>query len=67
MDGGAGVVVTRVNPTSPGVVKTIRRRGARFTCSYEKGRRALEEAVRWLQEGSNSSNLYWPRLPQIQV
>ena len=32
---GAAVVVTRENPTSPKVVKTIRRRGASFTCSYE--------------------------------
>ena len=33
LDGGAGVVVTRGNPTLPKVVKTIRRRGSRFTCS----------------------------------
>ena len=50
-------MVTRGNPTSPKVVKTIRRRGARFTCSYEKEKRALEEAVHWLQTGvpQNSS------------
>ena len=42
-------MVTRGNPTSPRVVKTIRRRGARFTCSYEEEKRALEEAVHWLQ------------------
>ena len=57
IDGGAGVVVTRGNPTSPRVVKTIRRRGASFTCSYEEEKRALEEAVHWLQTGvpQNSS------------
>ena len=45
------------NPTSPRLVKTIRRRGARFTCSYEEEKRALEEAVHWLQTGvpQNSS------------
>ena len=53
MDGGAGVVVT----TFPRVVKTIRRRGARFTCFYEEEKRALEKAVHWLQMGvpQNSS------------
>ena len=45
----AGVVVTRGNPTSPRVVNTIRQRGARFTCFYEEEKRALEEAVHWLQ------------------
>ena len=57
IDGGAGVVVTRGNPTSPRVVKTIRRRGAHLTCSYEEEKRALEEAVHWLQTGvpQNSS------------
>ena len=49
MDGVAGVVVTRGNPTSPKVVKTIRQRGARFTSSYKEEKRALEEAVHWLQ------------------
>ena len=49
LDGGAGVVVTRGNPTSPKVVKTIRQRDACFTCSYEDENRALEEAVHWLQ------------------
>ena len=33
MDGGAGVVR---NPTYPKFVKTIRQRGARFTCYYEE-------------------------------
>ena len=33
LDRGAGVVVTRGNPISPKVEKTIRRRGARLTCS----------------------------------
>ena len=57
LDGEAGVLVTRVNPTSPKVVKKLRRRGARFTCSYEKENWALEEAVHWLQTGvqQNSS------------
>ena len=36
MDGGVGVVFTRENPTSPKVVNIIRRRGARFACSYEE-------------------------------
>ena len=50
-------MVTRGNPNSPRVVKTIRRRGARFTCSYEEEKWALEEAVHWLQTGvpQNSS------------
>ena len=42
--GGAGVVITRKNLTSPKVVKTIQHRGACFTCSYED----LEVAVHWL-------------------
>ena len=49
LDGGAGVVVTRGNLTSRKVVKTIRQRGAPFSCSYEEEKRALEEAVHWLQ------------------
>ena len=47
LDGGAGVVVNRRNPTSLKDVKTIRRRG-RFSCSYEEEKRTLEEAVHWL-------------------
>ena len=58
MNGGAGVVVTRGNPTSPKVVKTIRRRGARFTCSYDEENRALEEAVHWLQTGVTNAKLF---------
>ena len=45
LNGGSSVVVTRRYPTSPRVVKTIRQRGARFTCSYEEEKRALEETV----------------------
>ena len=56
MDGGAGVVFTRGNPTFSKVVKTIRRRGARFTCSYEEEKRALEEAVPWLQTGVSQTS-----------
>ena len=50
-------VVTRGNPTSPKVMKTIRRRGVRFTSFYEEEKRALEEVVHWLQTGvpQNSS------------
>ena len=57
MDEGAGVVVTRRIPSSHKVVKTLRQRGARLTCSYEEEKRALEEAVHWLQTGvaQNSS------------
>ena len=36
LDGGAGIVVTRENPSSCEVVKTIRRKGAHLTCFYEK-------------------------------
>ena len=49
LDEGTGVVITRVYPTSLKIVKTIRRRGACFTCSYEEEKRALEELVHWLQ------------------
>ena len=45
IDGGAGVVVTRGNPTSPDIVKTKRWRGAHFTCCYEEEKKVLEEAV----------------------
>ena len=41
-------VVTRRNPIFPKVVKTIRGRGACFTCSYEEEKGAVEEAVQWL-------------------
>ena len=52
----AGVVATRVNPTSSEVVK-IWWTGTCFTCSYEEEKRALEKAVHWLQTGvpQNSS------------
>ena len=56
LDRGAAVVVTREYPTSLKVVKTIRRRGARFTCSYEEEKRALEEAVPWLQTGVSQTS-----------
>ena len=57
LGGGGGVVITWGYPILPKIVKTIRRRGARFTCSYEEEKRALEEAVHWLQTGvqQNSS------------
>ena len=45
LDGGVGVVVTRGKSNSPCVMKIIRRRGARFTCSYEEKKGALEEVV----------------------
>ena len=45
LDGGESVVVTEGYPTSPKVVKTILQKCARFTCSYEEEKRALEEAV----------------------
>ena len=49
-------MVTRGSPISPRVVKTIRRRGARFTCSYEEEKRALEEKVHWLQTGVSQNS-----------
>ena len=63
MDGGAGVVVTRGNPTSPRVVKTIRRRGARFTCFYEEEKSVLEGTVDWLQ--TSLKILQWFRNSQF--
>ena len=56
MDGGAGVVVTRGNPTSPEFVKTMQRKGACFTCSYEEEKRILEETVFRLQTGVPKSS-----------
>ena len=50
-DRGVGFVVTRGNPTSPEVLKTIRKRGVYFTCSCEEEKRTLEEAIHWLQTG----------------
>ena len=50
LDGGCAV--TRGIPNF-----AIRQRGVRFTCSYEEEKRALEEAIHWLQTGvpQNSS------------
>ena len=45
MDGGADVVITRVNPIFLDVVMNIRRRGVRFTFSYEEENKALEVVV----------------------
>ena len=57
LDGGAGVVVTRGSTNSLEVVKTIRRRSASFTCSYEEVKRTLEVAANWLQAGVPQNSL----------
>ena len=44
-------MITRGNLTSPKVVKTIRQRCTLLICSYNEKKRALEEAVHWLQTG----------------
>ena len=45
LDGGADVVVTRLNQTLPEVVKTIGWRGAHFICSYEEEKRTHDDAI----------------------
>ena len=42
--------------TSHAVVKTIRRRVARFIFSYKEEKRALQEATRWLKTGMPQSS-----------
>ena len=49
-------MVTSENPISPKVAMTLQRRGARYTCSCEDEKRALEEMVHWLQTGVSQNS-----------
>ena len=47
-DGGAGVVVTTGDPSSPTVIESLYEKGAQYTCSYEEEKRAMELAIDWV-------------------
>ena len=47
-EGGSGVVVTRGDAEAPEVIHTIRRKGARFTCSYEEELDGMLTAAIWI-------------------
>lgn len=51
LDGGASFEVTMKNSTLPEVIYIIHPRNTLFTCSYEEGKRILEESERLLQTG----------------
>ena len=52
-DGGAGVVITRGDPTCPEEIQTIRVKGASRTSSYEEEVSAMNAALEWI--GDNCS------------
>ena len=47
-DGGSGVVVTKGDAETPEVIHTIRRKGARYTCSYEEEVDGMLTAAIWI-------------------
>ena len=48
-DGGSAVVVPSGDAETPAVIETIRRKGAKFTCSYEEEVDAMNAATDWIQ------------------
>jgi ribonuclease HI len=47
-NGGAAAVITRGNARNPQIVKTIKKRGKKFTCSFDEEMTAMELALDWI-------------------
>ena len=47
-DGGSAVVITTGTASNPVVLEVIKKKGGRFTCSYEEEKRAFVEALKWM-------------------
>ena len=48
-DGGSAVIVTTGTARNPIEIERILKKGGKFTCSYEEEKRAMIEAVKWMQ------------------
>ena len=53
-EGGSAVIITTGPAADPEVVHTLRKRGGRFTCSYEEEKSAMKMATEWMT--SNAPN-----------
>ena len=48
-DGGAAAVITTGTAANPVVIETIKKKGSKFTCSYDEEKAALMEALKWME------------------
>ena len=55
-NGGSGVVITTGDPAEPHVVKTLEKKGAKYTCSYNEEFQALEVALDWAERVCTSND-----------
>ena len=49
-DGGPAVIITTGTARNPVEIERIMKKGGKFTCSYEEEKRAMIDAVMWMQE-----------------
>ena len=49
-DGGSAVIITTGTARNPVEIERIMKKGGKFTCSYEEEKRAMIDAVMWMQE-----------------
>ena len=49
-DGGSAVVVTTGTASNPVVLEIIKKKGGKYTCSYEEEKNAFVEAMKWMLE-----------------
>ena len=49
-DGGSAVIITTGTARNPVEIERIMKKGGKFTCSYEEEKRAMIEAVKWMQK-----------------
>ena len=49
-DGGAAAVITRGNARNPQVIKTIKKRGKKYTCSFDEELTAMGLALDWISQ-----------------
>ena len=55
-DGGAAVIVTTGTASNPVVLEEIKKRGSKWTCSYNEEKAAMEAAVEWIRDNNKSSD-----------
>ncbi len=48
-EGGAAVIVTTGSARNPVVLETIKKKGGKYTCSFEEEKVAMLEAVQWVK------------------
>ena len=49
-DGGSAVIITTGTARNPVEIERIMKKGGKFTCSYKEEKRAMIDAVKWMQE-----------------